>query len=234
MKNIIYYIIITLTTILGAIAQTTCDINNATGGNIKTHPGSQIGIFGDLNNDGEFTENGGEVGFYNQDEIQTITGTNAPEISDLIVDVPNDLEIEVNTIVNTGVLFSKGRVVTPRIDPSISLDLLNTDLYVNESDDTHVDGYTSYTGNNAYTFPIGDDFRLRPLSIEVSASETTSSAAYFYEDPNQPSTFASFNREELDDDVGNVSPVEFWDLNGDTSTRVTLAWDILSLSLIHI
>ena len=223
-----YYILRILFINIQLFYAQTSDMNIATDGSLKTHPDSQIGIFGDLNNDGEFTENGGEVGFYNQDEIQTITGTNAPEISDLIVDIPNDLEIEVNTIVNTGVLFSQGRVVTPRIDPSISLDLLNTDLYVNESDDTHVDGYTSYTGNNAYTFPIGDDFRLRPLGIEINAANNTSNAAYFYEDPNTPTTFNGFNREELDFDVSAVSPVEFWDLDGEDSTRVTLTWDALS------
>jgi len=228
MKYLINIITIILLTFQSLKAQTTNELNVTTGGSLQTHPGSQMGIFGDLNNDGSFTENQGEVGFYNRDDVQNITGNNAPEISDLIVGVPNDLNIEVNTIINTGVIFNDGRIITPRRDPNISLDLVQTDLYLNEGNDTHVDGYNSYTGDNAYTFPVGDEFRFRPLSIEALASQNTSSAAYFLEDPNTPTTFAGFDRTELDDNVGIISPVEFWDLNGEIPTRVTLTWDIIS------
>ncbi len=228
MKYLINIITIILLTFQSLKAQTTNELNVTTGGSLQTHPGSQMGIFGDLNNDGSFTENQGEVGFYNQDDVQNITGNNAPEISDLIVGVPNDLNIEVNTIINTGVIFNDGRIITPRRDPNISLDLVQTDLYLNEGNDTHVDGYNSYTGNNAYTFPVGDEFRFRPLSIEALASQNTSSAAYFLEDPNTPTTFNSFNRDETENNITSISAVEFWDLDGDIETRVTLTWDILS------
>ena len=75
MKTIINYIIITLTSTLTVFAQNIYDTSINTGGSLQTHPGSQMGIFGDLNNDGSFTENQGEVGFYNQDDVQNIQAT---------------------------------------------------------------------------------------------------------------------------------------------------------------
>jgi len=209
-------------------SQLTCDISINEGGSIKTHNNSQMGIYGNLNNEGDFTENGGQVGFYNEDNSLTISGENAPEISELIVDVPNDLNLEVNTIVNLGLQFSQGRIVTPRETTQISLDLNETDLYLFEDDSKHVDGYTSYTGENAYTFPIGDDLRLREISIEANASVNTTKAAYFYENPNTPSTFSSFDLNEMEETIRIVSPLEFWDLDGDTATKATLSWDIMS------
>lgn len=227
MKKLIKYIT-SLLLIANLNAQSLCNVNNAAGGSIQTHNGSQIGFFGNLNNDGSFTENGGEVGFYNQNVEQTISGINTPQFYDLIVDVPNDLNIEVATDVNLGLQFSSGRIITPRIDPNISLNLIDTDLYMNENNNKHVDGYTSYTGNNAYTFPVGDEFRLRTLSIEQNGALNTSKAAYFFENPNEPSTFSGFDTTETDETIKAVSPYEFWDLDGDISTRVTLTWDVMS------
>ena len=229
MKKILNYILFIFFCGLNCYSQAISnDVYTGTGSNIRTHIGSQIGIFGNLENDGNFTENGGQVGFYNQNNEITISGNNAPEISELIIDVPNNLNLEINTIVNLGVTFSNGHVITPRENPDISLDLNQTDLYIFEADSRHVDGYTSYTGNNNYTYPVGDGLRLRVLSTEIGASENTGRAAYFFENPDQPTTFNSFNRDETEDNITSISAVEFWDLDGDIETRVTLTWDILS------
>jgi len=209
-------------------AQNTSDIYIHENGNLQTHLDSQTGIFGNLNNEGSFSENGGEVGFYNQTETQIISGINTPQFFDLIVDVPNDLLIEVSNDVNLSITFSQGRIITPRNTPNISLNLVATDLYFNDNQNRHVDGYTTYTGNEAYTFPVGDNFRYRPISIENNASQNTTRAAYFFENPDTPSTFSSFDRNETENNLESISAIEFWDLDGNTPTRVTLSWDIVS------
>ena len=56
MKNK-YHILVILFLNINLFFGQTCDINNAIGGNIKTHPNSQMGIFGNLNNDGSFFVN---------------------------------------------------------------------------------------------------------------------------------------------------------------------------------
>jgi len=69
-----------------------------------------------------------------------------------------------------------------------------------------------------FTFPIGDDFRLRPMRIEDGASVNTARGAYFFNDPQ-------FNTQNIEPTLFGVSIFEFWDLDSDIETRVTLTWD---------
>lgn len=209
----------------------TCDIVVGNSGSITTHNDAQIGIFGNLENNGSFSDTGetSEVGFYSDSNSLAINGTNAPEFANLIVDVSQDLQLNTSSDVVTGVLFLEGSIITPRDTPNTSLNLVNTDISVNVDDLRHVDGYTSYTGIAAYTFPIGDENRYRPLIIETGASVNTAKAAYFFENPSNPNSFSlNLNTEETSDEVFNVSTFEFWDLDGSSTTRVTLTWDIMS------
>lgn len=228
LKGFIFFIISYAVTINAQTAVTTCDIYNQ--GNLQTHPNSQIGIFGNLTNDGDFNDISGtsEVGFYNPNTSLSISGSNTPEIDQLIVDVSNDLVLNVSTRVTNNIMFQDGRIITDRNTPNIALDLVNDSFPIGENNPKHVDGYTTYTGGLDYTFPIGDDMRLRTLSIENGASINTTKAAYFYENPQFPSTFSGFDRNIKDSNVGIVSPYEFWDLDGDITTQVTLTWDAFS------
>ena len=210
---------------------TTCDIKNHANGNIKTHANSKIGIYGNLINEGSFTDTGNlsEVGFYNATTGLSISGNNSPEFATLITNLPNDLSVQVKTIVTTGLLFLDGRIITPRDTPDVSVDLVNTDVVLGEGNPSHVDGYTSYTGNNAYVFPVGDDLRLRTVAVNANAALNTSRAAYFYEDPENPTTFStSFDREIKEESISIISSEEFWELDGIQPTTVTLTWDVLS------
>ena len=214
------------------LAQTnTCDTSIGENGVLTTHDDAKIGIFGNLENNGTFTDVGetSEVGFYSSTNSLEINGTNTPEFANLIVDVTQDLQLNVKSEVVTGVLFLEGSIITPRNIPDTSLDLINTDVTVNVDNERHVDGYTSYTGIAAYTFPIGNANRFRPLIVETGASLNTTKAAYFFENPTSPNSFPlNLNTTETSDEVFNVSTFEFWDLNGSSTTRVTLTWDIMS------
>jgi len=225
MKNLLYLILIMSSFHFWAQSE---DIHISTEGELTTHNDSEIGIFGNLNNDGNFDEYGGKVGFYNQNESQYITGLNAVNIAELIVNTPNDLYTEIDTNISISTEFSSGRVITPRDTPEVALNLIDSDLYFDENDSKHVDGYLSYTGNNSFSFPIGDEFRIRPLVIDSNAAENTAKAAYFYEDPNSPTTFTAMDTTVLSEELSNISSFEFWDLDGNTATTVTLTWDDFS------
>ena len=232
MKQLLLLFICSISALSEIYAQTpTCDIKNHAGSSIKVHADSKIGIYGNLINDGNFTDADGfsEVGFYNADTGLKISGDTSPEFATLITNLPNDLSLEVKSIVNTGLLFLNGKIITPRNTPDISIDLLNTDVVLGEGDPSHVDGYTSYAGNNAYVFPVGDDMRLRTIAINANAAQNTSRAAYFYEDPENPTTFAtSFDRSVKEESITIISNEEFWDLDGNQPTLVTITWDALS------
>ncbi|WP_299441722.1 gliding motility-associated C-terminal domain-containing protein [uncultured Aquimarina sp.] len=194
-------------------------------GNIQIHDQGQVGFHMDVINDGTFDQNVGFTGFYNQNSL-TISGANRPIFYDMEIDVLNDLFIEVSVGVNNFQEFTNGRVFTPRDQINVSLDYLNDAPYLGENDDRYVDGYASITGDLDFSFPIGDDFRHRPARIESQAANNTARAAYFFEDPNSPNFFSeNFDTNNFGDLLFGISIFEFWDVDGNQETSVTLTWD---------
>lgn len=200
-------------------------------GNVKIHNMGAMGFHGDLINDGDFDENEGLAGFYNQDNALKVSGNNSPVFQDIVVAVTDDLFLEVSVGLTNVIDYLEGRVVTPRDDLDITLDFLNNSLYFGENDDRHTDGYATVTGELDFTFPIGDDFRVRPLTVIPENSNTSEyKAAYFFEDPNSPTTFVTdFNTSSYEPSLSIVSEKEFWDFNGVEDTQVTLTWDPQSI-----
>lgn len=194
-------------------------------GPIRIHDSGKVGFHMDVINDGSFDKNLGFTGFYNSDML-TISGSIRPEFYDMEIDVEGDLFLEVAVGVLNFNTFTNGKVFTPRDNKFVSLDFLNDASYLGEGDNRHVDGYSSLNGFLNFTFPIGDDFRLRPLRIEDEAAINTSRAAYFFEDPNSPFSFpGTYNTNNYEELLYGVGIFEFWDVDGDISTPVTLTWD---------
>ncbi|MFC5046832.1 gliding motility-associated C-terminal domain-containing protein [Aquimarina hainanensis] len=195
-------------------------------GNVQIHDQGQVGFHIDVINDGTFDNNLGLAGFYNTANSLTVSGTSRPVFHDLEVDVPNDLFLEVSVGTDNFQQFVNGRVITPRDQKNVSFDYLNDAPYDGENDDRFVDGYASVQGDLDFTFPIGDDYRLRPMSIDNQSAAIASKGAYFFENPNSPNYFSdNFNTESRAATLFNISIFEFWDLDGDVETGVTLTWD---------
>lgn len=193
------------------------------------HANAQVGFHTNLVNDGTFENNLGFTGFYSLNEILTVSGNNRAIFNNVEIDVVNNLELYTSLGVAAEFLFISGKVITPRNDVTIALDFINHNFYAGEDDISHVDGYAAATGAKAFTFPIGDDDRLRPMSIPNQNQSTYFKGAYFYEDPNTPTTFSdSFTTSSKQFALESISTYEFWDLNGATQTQVTLTWDSLS------
>ncbi|PKV49780.1 gliding motility-associated-like protein [Aquimarina sp. MAR_2010_214] len=195
-------------------------------GNIQIHDQGEVGFHTDLINDGTFDQNLGLAGFYNPTGSLNVSGDNRPIFHNMEIDVVDDLLLDVAVGVTNFQEFINGRVQTPRDRLNVSLDYINDAPYLGENDDRYVDGYSSITGILDFTFPIGDDYRLRPMRIENQAAVNTARGAYFFENPNTPNFFStSFNTDNFSNVLFGVSSFEFWDLDGDVETRVTLTWD---------
>lgn len=197
-------------------------------GSIQMHNDAQIGFHLDVINDGKFDENTGLTGFYNETSDLTISGNDKPIFHNVEIDIRNnnDLLLEVPVGVNQFQEFINGRVITPRNQPLVSLDYINDTPYLGENDDRHVDGYATSIGQLDFWFPTGDDFRLRPIKIENGAAINLARAAYFFEDPNEPNFFnEQFNTLSFENFLFGISIFEFWDLDGNVPTEVTLTWD---------
>ena len=222
MKHVLTYLFIILTF---AFAKAQQAFHNF--GNVQIHDQGQIGYHIDLINDGDFDDNLGLAGFYNTQNELFVSGTSQPIFFDMEVDVQDDLIFEVAVGVRNVLDFFSGRIITPRNSIPINLDFTNNGIYFGEENETHVDGYVNNDGDLDFTFPIGDDFRLRTLSVlREDTSFTSYTAAYFFEDPNNPSTLAgNFTTSNFQNTLSIVSTREYWDLDGIPAARVTLTWD---------
>ena len=195
-------------------------------GTMQIHEGGEIGFHTNLINDGTLNQNLGLAGFYNTVQSLSISGTNIPRFHNFEVAVDDNLLLNINTEVSNNLSFISGHVITPRNTPTIALDFVNEAFNVLEANTRHTDGYASFTGNNVFEFPIGDDNKLRPLITPVQTNSPKFSAAYFNEDPNTPTTFSiNFNTNTFDDNLNKVSIDEFWDFDGNIPTTVILTWD---------
>lgn len=195
-------------------------------GTIQVHDTGLVGFHMDIINDGIFNQNLGLVGFYNNDNPITISGTSNPVFYDTEIAVDDGLFIENTVGVLNNINLISGIVYTPRSLSDITLSFISDSFYNGESNNTMVDGYTALLGKQIFTFPIGVDNRLRPLTISSDQTNDYAKSAYFYEDPNAPSLFGtSFNTDDTEDEFLSVSNYEFWHLEGEIPSTVTLSWD---------
>ena len=196
-------------------------------GGLKIHEDGAIGFHGSLINDGDFDTNEGLAGFYNETEELFIQGSNKPVFFDMEVQTPQDLNLEVSVGVTNFFNFINGRITTPRENLGVSLEFLGEAFYAGDDDDNQVDGYITTKENMEFTFPMGDVFRLRPLTVVPEGVEATPyQAAYFFENPNSPSTLpGSFNTDSYENTLSIIDNKEYWDLNGILPVQVKLTWD---------
>lgn len=107
--------------------------------------------------------------------------------------------------------------------------------WVNASTFTHIDGYVLSTKNEAFVYPVGDNGIYAPVGLSNSKNLE---AAYFAVDPTEAVTSiilsdeytavpeaGPFDIESFTPELLKVSDKEYWDINGETETKITLTWD---------
>lgn len=219
-------------TILGCVFSHTCvkgqdAVHNY--GTIKVHDTGLVGFHIDVINDGAFNQNLGLIGFYSEDNPITLSGTSNPVFYDVEVAVDNGFYVDNTLGILNNLNFISGDIITSRSNPDVNINLQNESFYTGEGESTKVDGYAAISNKGTFTFPIGQDNRIRPLSIASSGFNDYAKCAYFYEDPNAPSIFGtSFNTETTEDEFLSVSTYEFWHLDSNVPSKITLSWDVNS------
>ncbi|QBA63475.1 gliding motility-associated C-terminal domain-containing protein [Muriicola soli] len=196
-------------------------------GNLRIHDQGQLGFHANLINDGIFDDNLGLVGFYSPSSLE-VSGALNPVFFD--VEIAADGGVILNTSVNVrnNTNFISGDFRTNKAEPQLFYEFLQDAFFVGESNVSKVDGYASMSGQQSFTFPVGDAAEIRPLILNSEATNPFSKCAYFYEDPNFPSTFNPFNTQIKPRTVEAVSTFEFWRLEGSVTSTVTLSWNARS------
>ncbi|SHJ50222.1 gliding motility-associated C-terminal domain-containing protein [Pseudozobellia thermophila] len=193
-------------------------------GNLRIHEGGQMGFHTDLINDGSFDENLGLVGFYSNGS-RTVDGIFPPSFFDVEFYTENGTLLNTTANVANTANFITGDVLTPRSQPTITLNFTDNGDASGASDISKVDGYASITNQQNFIFPVGDSEQLRPLVLNSEGINTLAKAAYFYEDPNSPSTFTAFDTNSKPSRLGDISTTEFWRLEGSVPSTVQLSWN---------
>jgi len=155
----------------------------------------------------------GTDGFTYENVIINNTSGTAPQIT-----------MEGEATINGSITFTDGVIASTTSDILVIADGATVSSASNAS---FVDGPVRKAGNEAFTFPVGDD-DYRAISITApSAATDTFDAQYFATDPD-----GSYSRSSLGAGMELVSQVEYWELNrGSTSSAsvtVTLTWDASS------
>ena len=194
-------------------------------GSIRIHDQGQLGFHTNLINDSTFDENLGLAGFYGTTTL-TVSGAFEPIFFDVEIANNNHLLLQtgINTINNTN--FIIGNITTPRNQTNIFYNFLQDAFYVGEGDISKVDGYVTITDQQNFTFPVGDEQQLRPLILNSDSANTLAKCAYFLENPNNPSTFnTSFDTEKKPRNLGAISTLEFWRLEGTIPSTISISWN---------
>ncbi len=201
-------------------------------GNLRIHDQGQLGFHTDLINNGIFDENQGLAGFYSAASLE-ISGALSPVFFDVEIAADGGVILNTSVSVLNNTNFINGDFRTNKAQPQIFYDFLQDAFYVGDSDVSKVDGYATLTGQQGFTFPVGDTQFLRPLILNSEGVNAFAKCAYFFEDPNFPSTFSPFNTQIKPRSIEAVSTFEFWRLEGSVSSNATLSWNARSnLSLI--
>ncbi|MBT8223638.1 MAG: gliding motility-associated C-terminal domain-containing protein [Eudoraea sp.] len=195
-------------------------------GNIQVHDMAEVGFHLDLTNDGAFDQNLGLVGFYSDNDRITISGAFTPIFFDAEVAVENGLFLETPIGVNNNGNLILGNIMTSRRGTDVYSNFMDYSFYTGESSVSKIDGYAAITNKETFVFPVGDEDRLRPLTIESDAINAMVKCAYFPEDPNNPKSIDGvFSTQRRESEYIAVSDREFWRLEGDVPSRITLTWD---------
>lgn len=193
-------------------------------GNLRMHPGAEIGLFGDFTNEGTFTENLGTLHAVGSN-AQTFNGTNPIQANNFVINKENNgLQVDNKLQISAALTFTNGIIFTDREDIAIEfVDFQNGASYAGASNSSHIDGVIRKTGNEAFIFPTGNNTILRTIGIGAPSSATDHFTAYYTE--NNPNTL--YDRSLLDVGLDHVSGCEYWILNqtgGTSDVAVTLSW----------
>ncbi len=187
---------------------------------LTTGSSFNLQVYGSWSNNGGFTANSGTVEFTGTNAASTISSAFAQTFYNLVINKTNNITISSGTQqVSNQLTLTNGIVYQNGI-----LEILNGASVTGASATSHIDGDIRKVGNTAFTFPVGDNGRYRPIAISAPAVATDHfTAQYFHSNP-----IVIYPNAQRDASIDHVSGAEYWILNrtgGTSAVNVTLSWD---------
>ncbi|WP_411030351.1 gliding motility-associated C-terminal domain-containing protein [Spongiimicrobium sp. 3-5] len=197
-------------------------------GNIRIHQNGQLGFHTDLINDASFDQNLGLAGFYGN-TLVSVSGAFMPVFYD--TEIANDAGVFLNTgiTVTNNTNFVIGDVISPKNQLDVYFNFFRDAFYIGETNGSKVDGFAAITNKQVFSFPVGDSEQLRPLILNSQAENQFAKCAYFFEDANNPISLPNgFDTTRKIRDIGEISTLEFWKLEGSIPSTITINWNARS------
>lgn len=194
-------------------------------GNLVVHNSGNLGLHTNLINDATFDQTQGLVGFYGNNVIQVL-GNIPPTLWDTEIMVSSNVYFQQPVNVRNNVNFIDGNFLTPKNNQSIYLNFLDQGFFTGESNQSKVTGFAAVNNRDFFSFPVGDQVLLRPLTLTSESVSPLAICAYFFENPSNPSAITeSFDVEQKVRNIGTVSNREFWIVQSDVPAKVTIGWN---------
>jgi len=197
-------------------------------GNMLVHNNANIGLHTDFINNANFNPATGLVGFYGNEVIQ-VSGNVSPTLWDTEIMSRSNVFFQIPVSVRNNVNFIDGNFLSPANNQAVYLNFMDQGFFTGESNESKVTGFAAVNNRDIFSFPVGDQAQLRPLTLLSQSTTPLAICAYFFENPSNPSSILeSFDTDQKVQEIGKVSEREFWILQSDVPAQVSIAWNVRS------
>jgi len=195
-------------------------------GDISIHEKGKVGFHTNLINDGNFYYNKGFEGIYSNKEEFYVSGINKIRFNNFELDVSHNLKLYTSLDIKGDMMFTSGKVITPRANDNVSFNYKNDNIYAGENNSKYVDGYAAISNSTSYILPVGDKYDIHPIKINEHSKNSEFKGAYFFDNPNFPENLNNqFDTSKKQLILKKINDVEFWCLVGTEAIDITLNWD---------
>jgi hypothetical protein len=156
-----------------------------------------------------------------------ISGSQAIRMRDVTLE--RKIQLDNEWQISGAFTWQGGLITTDRSDLSNFLHFLQGSSLTGESQANHVNGYVGWSGQGDFLLPTGDSLKMGQVGLAGTCG-TLYKAAYFSTDPSAATlpAGAPFNRALASSSLYVISNLEYWDVDGADSTRITLYFDAAS------
>ncbi|MCB0409143.1 MAG: T9SS type A sorting domain-containing protein [Flavobacteriales bacterium] len=205
-------------------------IDVANGASLTLNSNAHLSIYDEWSNAGAFTTNTALVEFKTCVDTSRWNSTTPITIYDMKINNEKGLIINNGIMsISDSLIFADG-IIYNDVNEIIFED--NT-YWKWASDTSYIEGEVQKTGDDSFTFPVGDNNYYRPASITApSVVSDHFTTRYYNVDPNP-----TYDETQKDNSIHHVSNCEYWIIdrtNGASSPRVTLSWDVNSCGVTNL
>ena len=210
----------TLTVSTGTTVTIAGDVTNQTG--TLSNAGT-LWVSGQTTNNGTITAAAGSTLLLTGTAAQTLTGTQALAVKNVVVNNPAGITLATPLQVDGSLTFTAGLLTATTASAPVIF-TANATIANTPTDGSHINGYVRKLGTGTFTFPVGSATNYQPVTVNLTANGAGLTALYTAGDAGAGG-FTTAGSEATP--LLSYNAREYWDLHpvSTASGTVTLYWD---------